>query len=87
MTITAKDVNKLRSKTSAGMMDCKNALIEAKGDFENAVDILRKRGQKISNKRSDRETSEGAVFIKTNQKSNLGIIIALTCETDFVAKK
>ncbi len=86
MTITAKDVNKLRSQTGAGMMDCKKALTQAKGDFEAAVDILRKRGQKISNKRSERETTEGSVFVKTNESNNLGIIIALSCETDFVAK-
>lgn len=86
MTITAKDVNQLRVKTGAGMMDCKKALIEAKGDFETAIDILRKRGQKISSKRSEREALEGSIFVKTNENKNLGIIIALSCETDFVAK-
>ncbi|MCP3660346.1 MAG: elongation factor Ts [Bacteroidetes bacterium] len=86
MSITAKDVNKLRSRTGAGMMDCKNALKQSGGDFENAVDILRKRGQKISNKRSEREALEGSIFVKVNGSNDLGIIIALSCETDFVAK-
>ncbi len=86
MSITAADVNKLRQMTGAGMMDCKKALTEANGDFEAAVDILRKKGQKVSASRADRQTSEGAVFIKTNQDSTFASLVALGCETDFVAK-
>ncbi|MEM9417293.1 MAG: translation elongation factor Ts [Bacteroidota bacterium] len=84
--ITAQDINKLRQQTGAGMMDCKKALTEAGGDFEKAIDLLRKKGQKISAARADRTTTEGAVFAKTNEASNYGIMIALGCETDFVAK-
>jgi elongation factor Ts len=86
MAITAQDVNKLRQITGAGMMDCKKALTEANGDFEEAITILRKKGQKVSANRADREASEGAVFIYTNEAATEGIIIALNCETDFVAK-
>lgn len=86
MGISAQDVNKLRQATGAGMMDCKKALVEADGNFEAAVDLLRKKGQKISAKRADRETSEGAVFVKTSDDSSKGYILALNCETDFVAK-
>lgn len=86
MSISAQDVNKLRQMTGAGMMDCKKALTEANGDFDTAVDILRKKGQKVSAARSDRETSEGSVFVKTLNNGKEGIIIALGCETDFVAK-
>lgn len=86
MSISAQDVNKLRQMTGAGMMDCKKALTEANGDFDTAVDILRKKGQKVSAARSDRETSEGSVFVKTLNDGKEGIIIALGCETDFVAK-
>jgi elongation factor Ts len=86
MAISAQDVNKLRQMTGAGMMDCKKALTEADGDFEAAIDILRKKGQKVSAARSDREASEGSVFVKTNSDNTQGIIIALNCETDFVAK-
>lgn len=86
MSISAQDVNKLRQMTGAGMMDCKKALTEANGDFDTAIDILRKKGQKVSAARSDRETSEGAVFVKTLNDGKEGIIIALGCETDFVAK-
>lgn len=86
VAISAADVNKLRQMTGAGMMDCKKALTEANGDFEGAIDILRKKGQKVSASRSDKQASEGAVFIKTNQDSTEGIIVALNCETDFVAK-
>ncbi len=86
MSISAQDVNKLRQMTGAGMMDCKKALTEANGDFDTAIDILRKKGQKVSAARSDRETSEGAVFVKTLNSGKEGIIIALGCETDFVAK-
>lgn len=86
MAITAKDVNKLRQMTGAGMMDCKKALTEADGDFEKAVELLRKKGQKVSASRADRETSEGVVFAKTNDDNTEGALIAFTCETDFVAK-
>ena len=86
MAITASDVNKLRQMTGAGMMDCKKALTEANGDFDNAVDILRKQGQKISAKRADRDTSEGAVFIEIFNNDSEGVIIGLGCETDFVAR-
>jgi elongation factor Ts len=86
MEIKAQDVNKLRQLTGAGMMDCKKALTEAEGDFEKAIDILRKKGQKISAARADRTASEGAVFVKTNDTKTEGIVISLNCETDFVAK-
>ncbi len=86
MAITAQDVNKLRKMTGAGMMDCKKALVESEGDFEKAIDILRKKGQKVSASRAGRETSEGSVFVKTNEDKTEGILIALNCETDFVAK-
>ncbi|XOV91817.1 MAG: translation elongation factor Ts [Bacteroidota bacterium] len=86
MAITAQDVNKLRQMTGAGMMDCKKALTEADGDFEKAVELLRKKGQKVSASRADRETSEGVVFAKTVDGDKKGILIAFTCETDFVAK-
>ncbi|MFN6945258.1 MAG: translation elongation factor Ts [Cytophagaceae bacterium] len=86
MAITAQDVNKLRQMTGAGMMDCKKALTESNGDFEGAVDILRKKGQKVSAARSDKEASEGSVFVKTNADNTEGVIVALNCETDFVAK-
>ena len=86
MGISAQDVNKLRKATGAGMMDCKKALVEADGDFEAAVDLLRAKGQKISAKRADRETSEGAVFVNTNDAGTTGYVLALNCETDFVAK-
>ncbi len=86
MAISAQDVNKLRKMTGAGMMDCKKALTEADGDFDKAVEILRKKGQKVSASRSDRETNEGTVFVKTNADNTEGMIITLECETDFVAK-
>lgn len=86
MAITAQDVNKLRQMTGAGMMDCKKALTEAEGDFDKAVELLRKKGQKVSASRADRETSEGVVFTKTNADNTEGILVAFTCETDFVAK-
>ncbi len=86
MAITAQDVNKLRQMTGAGMMDCKKALTEADGDFDKAVELLRKKGQKVSASRADRETSEGVVFAKTNDAGTEGALIAFTCETDFVAK-
>jgi len=84
--ITAADVNKLRKSTGAGMMDCKNALVEAEGDFEKAVEILRKKGQKVAAKRADRDSSEGAAIAKVNEAHNKGVVISLNCETDFVAK-
>ena len=86
MAITAQDVNKLRQMTGAGMMDCKKALTEADGDFENAVDILRKKGQKVSASRADRETKEGLVVTRLTNGNAKGILLSLTCETDFVAK-
>jgi elongation factor Ts len=84
--ITASEVNKLRQQTGAGMMDCKNALVEAEGDFETAIDILRKKGQKVAAKRADRETTEGAVLAMTSSNHQSGVILCLNCETDFVAK-
>lgn len=84
--ITAADVNKLRKSTGAGMMDCKKALVEAEGDFEKAIEILRKKGQKVAAKRADRDSSEGAVIAKVNDANNRGVIVSLNCETDFVAK-
>jgi elongation factor Ts len=84
--ITASEVNKLRQHTGAGMMDCKKALTEAEGDFEAAVDILRKKGQKVAAKRADREASEGCVLAATNDDQSYGAIVSLNCETDFVAK-
>jgi len=86
VTITAADVNKLRMQTGAGMMDCKKALTESNGDFEAAIDYLRKKGAKVSASRSDREANEGVVVAKVNSDGNKGLIIALSCETDFVAK-
>jgi len=86
MAITAQDVNKLRQMTGAGMMDCKKALVEADGDFERAIEILRKKGQKVSASRADRETNEGSIFIKTSADQKQAVLIAFTCETDFVAK-
>ena len=84
--VTAADVNSLRKTTGAGMMDCKNALVEAEGDFDKAIEILRKKGQKVAAKRADRESSEGAVIAKVNGDNKSGAIISLNCETDFVAK-
>ncbi|WP_420402115.1 translation elongation factor Ts [Flagellimonas sp.] len=84
--ITAAEVNKLRKTTGAGMMDCKNALVEADGDFDKAIEILRKKGQKVAAKRADRDSAEGAAIAKVNADSSTGVIISLNCETDFVAK-
>lgn len=84
--ITAAEVNNLRKQTGAGMMDCKNALVEADGDFEVAIDILRKKGQKIAAKRADRDATEGAVLSKSSADHKVGVLISLNCETDFVAK-
>lgn len=86
MAITAADVNKLRQQTGAGMMDCKNALVESNGDFEQAVDILRKKGQKIAAKRGDNDAREGLVFAETSTDGKVGVLLTLNCETDFVAK-
>lgn len=86
MQISAKDVKKLRDITGAGMMDCKKALVEAEGDFDKAIEILRKKGQKVSAKRADREASEGAVFIQATNDGSRAALIELNCETDFVAR-
>ena len=86
MAITAADVNKLRQDTGAGMMDCKNALVEANGDFELAIDILRKKGQKVAAKRADRASNEGRAIAKTNDTHNFGAVVVVSCETDFVGK-
>ena len=83
MKITAAQVNELRKQTGAGMMDCKKALVEAEGDFEKAVEVLRKQGQKVAAKRSDRDAAEGIVLGKTN--GNKAVLFNLSCETDFVA--
>lgn len=85
-TVTAAEVNKLRTQTGAGMMDCRKALIESDGDFEKAIDYLRKKGQKVADKRSDRETKEGVVIAKTTEDNKQGVVLSLNCETDFVAK-
>ena len=84
--ISASDVGKLRKQTGSGMMDCKKALVEANGDFDLAVDILRKKGQKVAAKRADRQAMEGVVIAKTNDDNSKAILISLNCETDFVAK-
>ena len=84
--ITASEVNRLRKQTGAGMMDCKKALVEAGGNFDEAVDILRKKGQKVAAKRADRETSEGVVLSITTDDNKFGAVMSLNCETDFVAK-
>ncbi|MDZ4824089.1 MAG: translation elongation factor Ts [Flavobacteriales bacterium] len=86
MNITAADVNKLRQITGAGMMDCKKALVESNGDYDAAIDILRKKGQKVAANRSDRDASEGLVIAKTTADGKRGVMIVLNCETDFVAK-
>ena len=84
--ITATEVNKLRKMTGAGMMDCKNALVEAEGDFEKAIDILRKKGQKVASKRADKETNEGIVIARTSDDKKFAAVVMINCETDFVAK-
>jgi len=84
--ITAADVSKLRKTTGAGMMDCKKALVKAEGDFDEAIKILREKGQKIADKRADRDSREGAVVAIVNDTKNKGIIVSLNCETDFVGK-
>jgi elongation factor Ts len=85
-TITAAEINKLRQVTGAGMMDCRKALVESDGDFEKAIDYLRKKGQKVAALRSDREAKEGVIIAKTTEDHKTGLIITLACETDFVAK-
>ncbi len=85
-TITAQDINKLRQATGAGMMDCRKALTETGGDFEAAIDWLRKQGQKVAAKRSDREAKEGVVIAKTTADNKTGFIVLISCETDFVSK-
>ena len=84
--ITAAEVNKLRQMTGSGMMDCKKALVEAEGDFDKAIEILRKKGQKVAANRGDRDASEGLVFAKADGSGKRGVIAVLSCETDFVAK-
>ena len=85
-TITAADINKLRQTTGAGMMDCRKALVESDGDFEKAIDYLRKKGQKVAALRSDREAKEGVIIATTTADHKTGFIVTLACETDFVAK-
>ena len=85
-TITAQDINKLRQATGAGMMDCRKALTETNGDFEAAIDWLRKQGQKVAAKRSDREAKEGVVVARTTFDNKIGIVLTISCETDFVSK-
>ena len=84
--ISAAEVKKLRNQTGAGMMDCKKALTETGGDFDQAIEVLRKKGQKVAAKRADRESSEGVTIARVNDDRKKGIIISLNCETDFVAK-
>ena len=86
VTITAADINKLRQATGAGMMDCRKALTETNGDFEAAIDWLRKQGQKVAAKRSDREAKEGVIIAKTSADNKTGFIVCISCETDFVSK-
>ncbi len=86
VTISAQDINKLRQMTGAGMMDCRKALTETNGDFEAAIDWLRKQGQKVAAKRSDREAKEGVVIAQTTADNKTGIVICVSCETDFVSK-
>ena len=84
--VTASEVNKLRKTTGAGMMDCKKALVEANGDFDSAIEILRKKGQKVAAKRADRESSEGVAIAVSNKENTTAVGIVLACETDFVGK-
>jgi len=85
-TITASEVNKLRQMTGAGMMDCKNALVEAEGNIDKAIEVLRKKGQKLASKRAERDANEGIILAKTSTNNQWGGILMLSCETDFVAK-
>ena len=84
--ITAADINKLRQATGAGMMDCRKALTETNGDFEGAIDWLRKQGQKVAAKRSDREAKEGVIIAQTSADNKTGFVVCISCETDFVSK-
>src|SRR3982751_872954 len=84
--ISASDVNKLRQQTGAGMMDCKKALEESNGDFEAAVDFLRKKGAKVAANRADRDAKEGVVLAKTSSDKKTAVVVSVNCETDFVAK-
>src|SRR6187455_3893003 len=86
VTISAQDINKLRQTTGAGMLDCRKALTETNGDFEAAIDWLRKQGQKVAAKRSDREAKEGVVIAQTTDDHKTGIVVCVSCETDFVSK-
>lgn len=86
VTISASEINKLRQQTGAGMMDCRKALTESNGDFEAAIDWLRKQGQKVAAKRSDREANEGVVIAKTTPDNKTGYVVCISCETDFVSK-
>ncbi len=86
VTITAADINKLRQATGAGMLDCRKALTESNGDFEAAIDWLRKQGQKVAAKRSDREAKEGVVIAQTTADNKTGMVLCVSCETDFVSK-
>ena len=86
VTITAADINKLRQQTGAGMMDCRKALVESNGDFEDAIDYLRKKGQKVAALRGDREAKEGVIIAKTTSDKKTGYVINVSCETDFVSK-
>ncbi len=86
MNITAADVNKLRQMSGAGMMDCKKALQESEGDFDKAIDYLRKKGQKVAGKRADRDANQGFVVAKTTDDQTYGAVVMVNCETDFVGK-
>ncbi len=86
VVITASEINKLRQATGAGMMDCRKALTETNGDFEGAIDWLRKQGQKVAAKRSDRDAKEGVIIAKTTADNKVGYVISISCETDFVSK-
>jgi elongation factor Ts len=86
VTISAQDINKLRQATGAGMMDCRKALTETNGDFEEAIDWLRKQGQKVAAKRSDREAKEGVIIAQTSADNKTGFVVCISCETDFVSK-
>jgi elongation factor Ts len=86
-TISASDVAELRKQTGAGLMDCKKALQEANGDYEGALDYLRKKGQKVAEKRADKDVTEGCVVTLVDAAGTTGVVMALCCETDFVAKK
>lgn len=86
VTITAQDINKLRQATGAGMLDCRKALTETNGDFEAAIDWLRKQGQKVAAKRSDREAKEGVIIAQTSADHKVGFVVCISCETDFVSK-